>query len=646
MLTLFKNLIVILLVFLLHLYFYNSKYVAQFDYKIYDITGDISSKFQEKDSETYSVIVDVDEKSIQEFGQWPWPRILDAELITLINDMSPSAIGVNILFPEEDRLSPLSIQKFYQEYFNTKIDLESLPFELHDNDKFLSEVIKKSRATLSIYLQDQYYSAEHCQAMSYKNNIFKKVKSHFLVDDIICNHPSIQQEVENFGFINAWSDSDGVFRRVPLFMKYGEEVFPSFALATVLSFYEELKFNREEDTILVNFSLNRPKVISASDILNNRVAKEKIQGKVVVLGSSLIGLNSNYKISNAEDVSSSMIQAMLVDNILNNSFLIQPKFYKQINIVLSFFLSLVMLLFLSRKVYFLIFMTILALGTISIILLFTMYQDGIYISMGYLWISFISFFIVLIVYHLWVVDKEQQEQEKLFIRQSKLASMGEMISLIAHQWRQPLSAINGTILNMDMDYRKKKMDKEKFNKYLDDIEVTTVFLSKTINDFTDFFSKNKAAYLFNLSSVIEQAKSLSPNTLLCNVEVIYENNKDIEVKGYASELLQSLLVLLNNAIYVCQKNLPNGEKGKIFIHVSKVGKAILIAVEDNGGGIDKKNIKKIFNPYFTTKEKANGTGLGLYILKLIVEDSMNGKVSVANGKKGAIFTIKIPLELK
>jgi len=631
---------------MLHLYFYSSEYVARLDYKIYDLTGVMASKFKEEDSETYSVIVDVDEKSIQEFGQWPWPRIMDAELINLIDNMSPSAIGVNILFPEEDRLSPLSIQKFYQEYFDTNFNLKNLPLALHDNDAFLSDVLQQSRATLPVYLQDKYYSAKHCQSMSYKNNIFKTVKSNFLADELICNHESIQKKIENFGFINAWSDSDGVFRRVPLFMKYKEEVFPSFALATILSFYEEININRDEDTVLVNFTLNRPKVISAGDILNNKVPKESIQGKVVVFGSSLIGLNSSYKISNGEDVSSSMIQAMLIDNMLNHSFIIQPKFYTKINIILSFLFSIILLLFLSRRAYFLIFMTIVVLGTISILSLFMMYQEGIYLSIGYLWVPFISFFILLMVYHSWVVNKEQQEQEKLFIRQSKLASMGEMIALIAHQWRQPLSAINGTILNMDMDYRKQIMDKEKFNQYLDDIEVTTVFLSKTINDFTDFFSRSKEPNLFKVSSVVEQAKRLSLNSLDCNVEVIYENGNNLEINGYASELVQSLLVLLNNAIYVCQKNLENVDRGKIVIRVTKVKKEVLIAVEDNGGGIDKKDMKKIFNPYFTTKEKANGTGLGLYILKLIVEDSMNGKVSVANAEEGAIFTIKIPLELK
>jgi signal transduction histidine kinase len=646
MLNLSKSFFAIALLILIHFYFYGSTYVKEFDYKLYDLTSMIFNKFQKKESATYSVIVDIDEKSIQEFGQWPWSRIIDAELINSIHRMSSSAIGVNILFPEEDKLSPISMQKFYQKYFNTKIELNALAPELQDNDKLLSEVIKSTNATLPLYFQNKFYSAEHCQAMSYKKNIFSKVESSFKVDELLCNHPSLQDKVQNFGFINTWSDSDGIFRRVPLFMQYKKEVFPSFALATLLSFYQDLEFNKREDMVLVNFALNRPKVLSASDVLNNEVLKRDIQGKVVILGSSVVGLNSNYKIANGEYVSNSMIHGMLVDNMLNNLLLIQPVFYKKMNMTFSFLLSLTILLFLSRKSYILIFMMLLGLGSISLASVFFMYGEGVYISIGYLWIPFISFFIVLMAYHLRVISKEQQEQEKLFIRQSKLASMGEMISLIAHQWRQPLSAINGTVLNMDMDYRKEKLDKESFNKYLDDIEMTTEFLSKTINDFTDFFSKNKEAHFFNLSSVINQAKGLSLNTLICNVEVICEQNKEIEIKGYASELVQSLLVLLNNAMYVCQQNLHKVEQGKIFIRVSKVGKNVLISVEDNGGGIAKKDIKKIFNPYFTTKKKQNGTGLGLYILKLIVEDSMNGKISVVNTQEGAIFTIQIPINME
>ncbi|CAA6827325.1 MAG: Two-component sensor histidine kinase [uncultured Sulfurovum sp.] len=641
-----KSIIVIMVILIMHLYFYNSDYIKKVDYKLYDLLTVVVNHFKEEKNSTYSVVVDIDEKSISEFGQWPWSRIIDAQLINSINNMSPSAIGVNILFPEEDRLSPLSMQSFYERHFDMKIDLNVLAPNLRDNDKLLSEVIKNSNTTLPLYFQNKFYSAEHCQIMSYKNNIFENIEHAFPVEELLCNHPVVQNNVENFGFINAWRDSDGILRRVPLFMKYKNEVFPSFALATLLSLYDNISLAQNEESILVNFLLNRPKVISASDVLQDKVAKEDIQGKIVILGSSVVGLNSSYRIANETDISNSMIHAMLVDNILTNTTLHQPEQYKIINIVLSFFLSFIIFLLLSKKRYFHIVILLSVLLTSNVIYLFLSYLEGIYISMGYLWVSFISFFILLIMYHVRAVNKEQQEQEKFLIRQSKLASMGEMITLIAHQWRQPLSAINGIVLNLDVDYRKQKLDRARFDDYLDEIEGTTAYLSKTISDFTDFFSKDKEAQLFSLSKVIAQAKHLSALSLVEDVSIIHRNNEDIEIKGYASELVQSLLVLLNNAIYICQEKQSIIGEGKVVIDIKRLEKSVIISVEDNGGGVPKKDMKKIFNPYFTTKDKQHGTGLGLYILKLIVEDSMNGKVSLRNGKEGAIFSLEIPLNMK
>ncbi|CAA6816057.1 MAG: Adenylate cyclase (EC [uncultured Sulfurovum sp.] len=645
MLNFSRSLIVIMGIAIMHLYFYNSNYIKKIDYKIYDLTTLISNQFQEEKSAAYSVVVDIDEKSIQEFGQWPWSRIIDAKLISLINEMSPSSIGINILFPEEDRLSPVSMQKFYKKYFDAKINLDVLAPELQDNDKLLSEVIRISNSTLPIYLQNKFHSAEHCEAMSYKKNMFENIESRFLVEELLCNHPSLQEDVKNFGFINAWSDSDGIFRRVPFFMRYKKEVFPSFALATLLSFDDGLTFDAKEDTALVNFSLSRPKVISASDVLKGEVSEQDIQGKIVILGSSVVGLNSRYAIANGESISNSMIHAMFVDNILNNTFLTQPEYYKVVNILLSFSFSLFVLFLLSKKRYVQIVFFLFFLSVSSSILLFFNYINGVYISIGYLWISFISFFILLMIYHLKVMNTENQEQEKFLIRQSKLASMGEMITLIAHQWRQPLSAINGIVLNMDIDYRKEKLNRERFNEYLDEIESTTAYLSKTINDFTDFFSKDKASQVFSLSKVIAQAKHLSALSSAKNVSIIYRNSEDVKINGYASELVQSLLVLFNNSIYICQEKQETIGDGKIFIDIKKLAKSVIVSVEDNGGGIAKKDMKKIFNPYYTTKDKHHGTGLGLYILKLIVEDSMNGKVSLHNGKEGAVFSLEIPLNI-
>jgi len=646
MLNISKGIAAVILLSVIHFYLYGSEYVKRIDYRLYDLTSMLVGKVTTVDDSSYSVIVDIDEKSIQKFGQWPWSRVIDAELINLIHKLSPSAIGVNIMFPEEDRLSPLIIQKFYQKFFDISFDLTPLPPKFQDNDKLLSQAIRNSNTTLPIYLHNGLYSLEHCEEIRYKENVFFKQETMLLANEVLCNHVSIQDKVENFGFLNAWEDSDGILRRVPLFMKYKEEVFPSLALATLLSFYDEVEVNRVEETVLVNFFVARPKIISASEILMGEVAKSDIQGKVVILGSSVIGTGTSYKTPMGKEVFESMIHAYVIDNILDNQLLIQPTYYKKINIIFSLVLSLTMIFFLSERNYLQAFFIFISVGSLSLLSMFIMYVNGVYISLGYFWTPFFSLFILWIIYHLRVLSKEKTEQDKFLIRQSKLATMGEMISLIAHQWRQPLSVINGTVLNMDMDYRNEKLNVKKFDNYLNDIEGITAYLSRTIEDFTDFFSKNKQAQPFKLSKIIEQSIHLSSLPLSNNIKIIYRNSMNIEVIGYASELLQSLLVLLTNASYACQKNLETIGEGKIFINVVKLDTSIVIVVEDNAGGVAKKDMKKIFDPYFTTKEKHNGTGLGLYILKLIVEDSMNGNVSLRNGKKGAIFSIEIPMNLE
>ena len=124
--------------------------------------------------------------------------------------------------------------------------------------------------------------------------------------------------------------------------------------------------------------------------------------------------------------------------------------------------------------------------------------------------------------------------------------------------------------------------------------------------------------------------------------LVGDEDGKIELVGFESELIQSLLVLLNNAIFACAKKSSDDFKGEIIIDTYRLKNYVYITVSDNAGGIPKENLKKIFDPYFTTKEKSGGTGLGLYILKLIVEDSMNGKIFVENSSKGAVFTLQIP----
>ena len=635
----------VVLLMVAHLYFYSSEHIKKMDYFLYDFMSKFTQKFNKHEEAFYSVVVEIDEKTLQLLGQWPLPRVVDAELIDALHEMKPTAIGVNILFAEPDRVSPLYLQQFYKNFFDLDVNFKMIPKSLKDNDQILSEALLRANATLSTYFNNEALSSKECDALVYEGNRFSREKTTLHAGGFLCNYLPIQQKSKNFGFVNAWSDNDGVFRRVPLWMEYHHKVFPSFALATLLSFDKSIQIDREESNLLVNYSEKRPKVFSAIDILRGQVPQSEIQGKIVILGVSVAGVTSNLTIPNGEEISNSMLNAIAIDNMLTQSYLQQPSKYKKVNLLLSFLLLLGLSYLLFKRAYEKLVIVWMWAVTISFLLTTYFYIEGLYLSLGYLLLPLCYSFLVIFLYHIKVLSNEKHQQEKLLIKQSKLASMGEMITLIAHQWRQPLSAINGIVLNLDIDYRKNRLQGNRFDDHLTNIENTTAYLSKTINDFTDFFSTKKRADQFYLEDVIKQTMNLSSLTQHKEVDVIYDKSKRTTLYGCQSELTQSLLILLNNALYACLENLSLTKRGEIYINTYLKDKFFFIDIEDNGGGIEASNLYKIFDPYFTTKDESSGTGLGLYILKLIVEDSINGKVKVKNTKEGALFRLQLPLTI-
>ncbi len=278
-----------------------------------------------------------------------------------------------------------------------------------------------------------------------------------------------------------------------------------------------------------------------------------------------------------------------------------------------------------------------------------------YLNLGILNISsdYIFQFIILVevlcfsfvlAYKIKLIEQAKKEQERLLVQQSKLASMGEMISMIAHQWRQPLSEINGTVISMDIDYKKEQLSDIKFNTYLDNIENTTAYMSSTINDFMDFFNHNKVLEQLDISNVIKTALNLLSIKNNHQIEIEYKESEQITFEGYKSELIQALLIVLNNAIDACL--LMEDRDSKIIIETTKNRHTLMITISDNGCGIEQNILDKIYDPYFTTKHKSKGTGLGLYILKMIVGQKIKGKVEIDSSNSGTICNISIPLKVK
>ena len=245
------------------------------------------------------------------------------------------------------------------------------------------------------------------------------------------------------------------------------------------------------------------------------------------------------------------------------------------------------------------------------------------------------------------------EKEKILIQQSKMATMGEMIASIAHQWKQPLSIIsmsNG-LLKINSEIKDFSTPQEITNA-IKNIDHSVHNLSQTIDDFKNFFNPNKEKVVFSILDAFKDTFKLINSQFKNNDIEIVQNIKKIELLGYKNELLQVLINLLKNSKEELIKK-PNSMKKYIFISVDKNENKIIIKIKDNADGIPSDIINKVFNAYFTTKEKCGGTGIGLYICKQIIETSMQGEISVSNVKYeyegqnyvGAEFEIIFPIRL-
>ncbi len=237
--------------------------------------------------------------------------------------------------------------------------------------------------------------------------------------------------------------------------------------------------------------------------------------------------------------------------------------------------------------------------------------------------------------------KELVEKDAMILAQSRQAAMGEMISMIAHQWRQPLSTITLQISNLKINSLLGKQSVEETNDALEHISDTIIYLSETIDDFQSFFKPNKKQERKNICELVERGTNFAkPRLNVAGIELLYSCDKEIYVRTYPNEFAQVIINIINNAIDVLLERTI--EKPTIKVSIEQNDHTIEIMINDNAGGIDPDIINSIFEPYFSTKGK-NGTGLGLYMSQMIIEKELNGRLEVKNSSEGAQFTVKIPL---
>ena len=259
------------------------------------------------------------------------------------------------------------------------------------------------------------------------------------------------------------------------------------------------------------------------------------------------------------------------------------------------------------------------------------------------------------------IFEQSKQKDKQLYRAEKMASMGEMIGNIAHQWRQPLSVISTASSGMQLQKELETLSDEKFNEACESINKNALYLSKTIDDFRDFIKGDRKKSIFKLEDEIYLFLTLIEGTIKTNdISIIQDLQKGIKIDGYQNELTQCLINIFNNAkdILISKEIFDKSDststyKDKlIFISTSiqDDGRAV-IKIKDNAGGIPEDILPKIFEPYFTTKHQSVGTGLGLHMTYNLIVDGMNGTIEANNveyvydGKNyvGAEFTISFPM---
>jgi signal transduction histidine kinase len=238
-----------------------------------------------------------------------------------------------------------------------------------------------------------------------------------------------------------------------------------------------------------------------------------------------------------------------------------------------------------------------------------------------------------------IQEKEQrQEQEQMLLRQCRMANMGEMLDSIAHQWRQPLMHINSILMNMGTTLDNKKISGNYLEEKIDEVAALTTHMSQTIEDFRGLFKQENEQSQFYLTSAINDVLMLMKNSLN-DIDIVYDSNAVVSVIGYRSELIQVIIILLSNAVEALNNRDIKNKKIKIKTSTQLFNSSVDIIIEDNAGGISPENLATVFDPYFTTKQQLGGTGLGLYIAKIIIEHKMAGKLTVTNTTDGAKFSI-------
>jgi len=234
--------------------------------------------------------------------------------------------------------------------------------------------------------------------------------------------------------------------------------------------------------------------------------------------------------------------------------------------------------------------------------------------------------------------EKNRKKEQMMLQQSRFAQMGEMLSMIAHQWRQPLNAISATAINLRLDNQLGETDGDAIESRATFIEKQAERMSETINDFMELFRPAKKQGAVRLLDAIQSVnKIIGAQMHSRDIHIAVDVPADMVIMGTLNELEHVILNLISNARDAFEgQHLKNKT---IRIHAERKNRKVILTVSDNAGGIPPEILERIFDAYFTTKLDGKGTGIGLYMTKTIVERNFGGTIEATNSQEGAVFTI-------
>ncbi|MGC9976072.1 MAG: CHASE2 domain-containing protein [Syntrophales bacterium] len=434
------------------LYLFGPFLLSALDLKIYDTL----LKFRSGRTASNSIIiVDIDTESLARYGQWPWPRYRMAKLLDKLREMGALSVGVDILFAEPDRSSLSNIQKNISADFNYTINLSGIPHQYVDNDMLLAEALRKGPFVLGFQFLFGEKIEKNCTLhpvnilLRKKHDIPDSVKSLFRPSSVDCIFQPLAEAATASGFINIITDQDGIIRRVPLIMEYGDRFYANLSLAVLLSAakseqmvltigqagteslsYDGIEIPLEsKGCFLIPFQNKEGtyRHISASDILTGTMEPPDIQGRIVLIGATAPGLLDMRATPTHPAMSGVEVHANIIDSILHGDFIVRPinaAVYEIIAIV--FFGLLSTFLFARLKaIQNLIFLFISMVATV--ILTVYLFRNGIHVSPLYPMLAYALNFSLLSFLDFWIEESTVREKIRL-----QLATQDAMLETIAN----------------------------------------------------------------------------------------------------------------------------------------------------------------------------------------------------------------------